>query len=170
MARLLLLFTVVPALELYLLIALGQWIGAPYTVGIILVTGGLGAWLAKREGLGVLRQLQAEAQQGIPPAQRLVEGLLVLVGGVLLITPGVVTDLCGFLLIMPWTRRWLAPRVQRWGVKRFLGPGGGSSDFTFTVGGRSATAPRAPDPHKSSPDHPPGPAHDGFSHPRPRDT
>lgn len=111
-ARLLLLFTVVPALELYLLIYIGQWLGAFETVLIILVTGGVGAFLAKREGLGVIRRLKEEALTGLPPGDRIVEGVLVLVGGVLLITPGVLTDLTGFLLIMPWSRRWLAPRVK----------------------------------------------------------
>jgi len=177
-ARLLLLFTVVPALELFLLIKLGQWIGALPTVGIILVTGGLGAWLAKREGLDVLRQLQQETQQGMPPAERLVEGLLVLVGGVLLITPGVVTDLTGFLLIMPWSRRWLAPRVGRWVVKRFLGAEGGLG-ATFTMGGSmgggmggsmGGTAPAEPRTREPLRRDEPGPAAgEIFHHPRPKE-
>lgn len=123
LARLLLLFTVVPALELYLLLQLGQWIGVWQTVGIILITGGLGAWFAKREGVSVLRQIQAELRQGIPPASRLIEGLLVLLGGAMLITPGVLTDLAGFALILPPTRRQIAKAVQA----RFAG--------SFQVGG-----------------------------------
>ncbi|RME26379.1 MAG: FxsA family protein, partial [Deltaproteobacteria bacterium] len=118
--RLLLLFTVVPAVELYLLIRIGQWIGAAQTVAIIIITGSIGAFLAKREGLGVIRQLQQDTLQGIPPGDRIVEGLLVLVGGAFLITPGVLTDLTGFLLIMPPSRRFLAPRIKAWVTRRLL--------------------------------------------------
>ena len=120
MLRLFLLFTLVPALELYLLIQLGQYMGALQTVLLIFVTGALGSFLAKREGLSVLRQIQQDAQRGIPPADQLVEGLLVLVGGVLLITPGVLTDLAGFALIAPWTRRALAPAIRQAVMKRFV--------------------------------------------------
>lgn len=112
MAKLLVAMTVIPAVELYLLLQLGRWMGPAETVALIVLTGLLGATLAKREGLGVLRQLAADAKQGIPPADRLVEGLLVLLGGVLLITPGVLTDLTGVLLMIGPTRRWLAPRVK----------------------------------------------------------
>lgn len=125
--RLILLFTVVPALELFLLLQLGAWLGPWQTFAIVVVTGTAGAWLAKREGLGVLTQLSQEARQGIPPGARLAEGALVLAGGLLLITPGVLTDLTGFLLIFPPTRRWLAPRVVQAVLSRVdvavLGPG-----------------------------------------------
>lgn len=117
--RLILLMTVVPAVELYLLMQLADLMGILETVVLILVTGSVGATLAKREGLGVLSQLQADLKKGLPPAERLVEGLLVLVGGTLLITPGVLTDVAGFALIFPFTRRWLAPRVKRWAAARF---------------------------------------------------
>ena len=116
--RLLIVMTVVPAVELYLLLQLGRWLGPLPTAGIILFTGALGAALAKREGLGVLRQLKEDARAGIPPASRLVEGLLVLLGGALLITPGVFTDLCGFLLIIPPTRRRIAVRVKDWAASK----------------------------------------------------
>ena len=153
--RLILLMTVVPALELYLLIQLGQWMGALQTVLLIMVTGSVGAVLAKREGLGVLAQLKAEAAKGIPPADRLVEGLLVIVGGVLLITPGVLTDLFGFLLILQPSRRFLAPRLKGWVAQRvvlFPGPGLGPKD----VWPEPASAESAP---------PPGRSHARFDHP-----
>ncbi len=120
-ARLLLLMTVVPALELYLLIHIGGLLGPAQTVLLIIVTGAAGAALAKREGIGVIRQLQQDTLSGLPPANRLVEGILVLVGGVLLITPGVLTDLLGFALIIPLTRRWLAPRVKDQVARRVTG-------------------------------------------------
>ncbi|HHO52957.1 MAG TPA: FxsA family protein [Deltaproteobacteria bacterium] len=116
--RLLLLFTVVPAVELFVLLQLGSWMGPTATFLLILITGLVGATLAKREGLGVLRELSAEMQGGLPSADRLTEGGLVLVGGLLLITPGVFTDLTGFALIFPLTRRWLAPRIRAWLASR----------------------------------------------------
>ena len=118
MARLLLLFTVVPAVELFLLLKLAETMGALETVLLILVTGGLGAWLAKREGLNVLVTLSQELSTGIPPAGRLAEGALVVAGGILLITPGVLTDLTGFALILPPTRRLLAPMLVRFIMAR----------------------------------------------------
>ncbi len=111
--RLILLFTVVPAVELFLLLQLGAWLGPTTTFLLILLTGLLGAFLAKREGLGVLRDLQGELNSGLPPGDRLMEGVLVVVGGLLLITPGVFTDLTGFLLIAPPTRRYIAPRALK---------------------------------------------------------
>lgn len=113
MWRLILLFTVVPAVELFVLLQLGSLLGPTPTFLIILLTGVAGAWLAKREGLGVLRSLQTELSRGLPPGDRLMEGALVVVGGLLLVTPGVFTDLTGFLLIAPWSRRWLAPRALK---------------------------------------------------------
>ncbi len=110
--RLFLLFTVVPALEFYLLIQLGQLLGAGATVALILLTGVVGASMARGQGLAVLQQIQTEAAQGFPSGDRLVEGLLILVGGVLLVTPGVLTDFFGLSLIAPPTRRFLAPRVK----------------------------------------------------------
>jgi UPF0716 protein FxsA len=121
MWKLFLVFTLIPAVEMILLLKLAEIMGAWETVGLILVTGLVGATLAKREGLTVLRQLAAEASQGLPPADRLVEGLMVLIGGVLLITPGVLTDLAGFFLIFPLTRRPLAPIIKRLVVSRLLG-------------------------------------------------
>ena len=113
MWKLLIAFTVIPAVELYLLIQLGQWMGAGATVAMIVVTGTLGAWLAKREGLSVLKTIKQEASKGFPSGDRLVEGLMVLIGGALLLTPGVMTDFFGFSLILPFTRRAAAPFIKR---------------------------------------------------------
>lgn len=112
-------FTVVPAVELYALFWIGSRIGATATVLLILLTGTLGASLAKVQGVAVLRQIASELGQGLPPATRLVEGLLVLIGAVLLITPGVFTDLTGLLLLVPPVRRALAPAILR-GVSRYF--------------------------------------------------
>lgn len=117
LGRLFLLFTLVPIVELWLLISLGQVIGAPLTVGLVLVTGAIGAWLAKKEGGRVLREWQGAVQRGELPREGLTSSLLVLIGGVLLVTPGVLSDIAGLTLLFPATRRRLAgviaERVQR---------------------------------------------------------
>lgn len=110
--RLFLLIAIVPALELYLLMKLGGAIGAGPTLLLILLTGVVGASLARREGLSVLQQLQQDLARGLPPAHRLIEGLLVFAGGLLLLAPGIVTDFVGLLLVFGPTRRLLAPRVS----------------------------------------------------------
>jgi UPF0716 protein FxsA len=113
------LMVIVPTVETWLLLQIGARIGPMPTLWLLLVAGAFGAHFAKREGTAVLRQLVADVQRGLPPAERLAEGALVLVGGVLLITPGVLTDLFGLLLIFPLTRRLLAPVALRWAVRRF---------------------------------------------------
>lgn len=111
-SRLLLLFILLPAIELALLIELGRRIGTAATLALIVVTGVLGASLARRQGLGVLRSLQEETAAGRLPASSLVDGALILVAGALLVTPGVLTDAFGFLCLVPAFRRWLE-RVAR---------------------------------------------------------
>ncbi len=112
MRWLLLLFVVVPLLELYLLLFVGSQIGFWPTVGIVLVTGALGATLAKREGMRVWHSYRESLAAGRLPDEGIVGGLLVLLGGVLLITPGMITDLAGFLLLLPRTRKLVADRVR----------------------------------------------------------
>ena len=113
MLKLLFLFTVVPTLELYLLFEIADRIGGIETIYLVILTGIIGAHLAKREGLGVLQQIQEDSINGVPPANKLVEGLMVLVGGILLITPGVMTDVFGLSLIVPFTRKLLVGIVKR---------------------------------------------------------
>lgn len=132
LARLFLLFTIVPLVELYFLIKIGNAIGALNTVLFILATAFLGAYLARLEGLRTLRQIQLNLSQGILPAEQLVDGLLIFAGGVLLITPGVITDFIALLLLIPFTRtylkRWLRRKFDRMagsGTARFRIHGGG---------------------------------------------
>jgi len=108
---LILLFTAVPLIELALLIKVGQYIGAGYTIAIVVVTGVTGAYLAKLQGLKVLARIQEDINQGRMPADRLFDGFLILCGGILLLTPGFITDIMGFLALMPFARELL---------KRFL--------------------------------------------------
>lgn len=118
-AKLLLLFTIVPLVETYVLIKVGQVIGPGYTVLLLLLDGLIGAWLAKREGFGIVPQIIAEIREGKPPGNKIVEALLILVGAVLLITPGFTTDIVGYVLLFPPTRRMLAPPTLRWLLKQF---------------------------------------------------
>lgn len=112
MRWLLLLFIVVPLVELYLLLALGSAIGLWPTVGMVLLTGAVGSVLAKREGLRVYRSCKDALAQGKLPDEGLVSGLLVLVGGVLLVAPGTLTDIVGLLLLIPYTRRFVVRRIR----------------------------------------------------------
>ncbi|BAB06881.1 membrane protein FxsA [Halalkalibacterium halodurans] len=101
---LLLLIIIVPAAEIALLILFGQAIGLWPTIGLILLTGVLGAWLAKREGLQTIRLAQLEVEQGRVPSDMLLDGICILIGGVVLLTPGFITDALGFFLLIPQTR------------------------------------------------------------------
>lgn len=149
-----LLFTVVPAVELFILVNLGQVIGATATVAIIVITGVLGAWLAKREGAAVIRQLGQDLKSGLPPASRVMEGVLVLVGAVLLVTPGILTDITGFSLIIPASRALIAPVVLRVLLKRL---GLDKIDMSATAAfqrGPAPQQPQAPSGDDSPFDHP----------------
>jgi UPF0716 protein FxsA len=90
--KLLVLFIAVPLVELYLLLLVGRVIGALYTILIVVLTGGLGGFLAKREGLAVLRRVRERLNAGERPGGELLDGAIILVAGALLITPGMVTD------------------------------------------------------------------------------
>jgi len=113
MGRLLLLFVVVPLVELMLLIEIGSRIGTAATLGLIVVTGVLGASLARWQGLGVLRAMQAESAAGKVPAGQIVDGVMILVAGAVLMTPGVLTDAFGFLCLVPAFRRIVKKQLMR---------------------------------------------------------
>ena len=114
MGRLFLLFTVIPLVELYLLIAVGRALGPGPTIALVLLTGALGAWFARLEGARVIRSWQeAMARQQIPK-DGVIDGFLIFVGGLLLITPGILTDIAGLSMVMPATRRLIADGVRRW--------------------------------------------------------
>ena len=102
--RLLLLFTLIPVLELALLIEIGQHLGVLPTVALVLATGALGAALARREGIHAFRRLRDNLGQGAFPGEEIFDGVLILAGGLLLLTPGILTDLLGFAALVPFTR------------------------------------------------------------------
>lgn len=105
LGKLMLLFILVPMVELALLIEVGRFLGTVNTIILVIVTGVLGAALAKFEGLRVMTDLQKDLMQMKMPADKLIEGVMVLVGGLLLLTPGILTDITGVLLILPISRR-----------------------------------------------------------------
>lgn len=121
--RLLLLFTVVPALELFLLIQLGRHVGFWPTAALVLGTGVVGAWLARREGLKVLRAVNTEMAEGRMPTDHLLDGLLILMAGAVLLTPGLLTDMAGFILLAPPGRRLVRSAVSRAISKRITTAG-----------------------------------------------
>lgn len=115
--RLLALFVLLPLVELVLLIQLGRWIGLLGTLALVIATGFLGAALARRQGLRAWVGIQRELRDGRMPAAAMLDGLLILIGGIVLLTPGLLTDLCGFALLLPPTRtvvkRYLRRRIER---------------------------------------------------------
>ena len=110
--RLILLFTVLPLMELYLLIQVGRYLGAPPTIMIVLITGIIGGLLARSQGLSVQRQISMDLQNGIIPTDSLIDGLFILIAGALLITPGMITDVFGFFLMVPGFRGWLKKKLK----------------------------------------------------------
>jgi len=111
MHYLLLLFIVMPILEIGVLIRVGGWLGLWPTLLIVVLTAVLGTWMLRQQSSATMMQAQSRLQAGELPAQQIFEGLLLLVGGILLLTPGFVTDAFGFTCLIPWSRRWLATQL-----------------------------------------------------------
>jgi len=113
---LLLLFLTIPLLEIYLLISVGEVIGAIWTVFMVVFTAVLGAMLLRAQGLSTLRRVQEASARGEIPALEMIEGLMLLVGGALLLTPGFFTDAIGFIcLITPLRHAVIKYWVRRYG-------------------------------------------------------
>jgi len=121
--KLFLLFLVVPIIEIYLLIKVGSLIGGLPTVAILLLISFLGAYLVRSQGFRIITQVREELARGRLPAAQMLDGALVLVGGILLMTPGFFTDFLGIFFLVPVTRRliklwiglWLQARLSRGG-------------------------------------------------------
>jgi len=113
---LILLFIGVPIIELTILIKIGQSIGLGYTLGLVIFTGILGAYLARWQGFVTLRKIQEDLSNARMPADRLFDGVLILCSGILLVTPGIITDLIGFIGLTPFSRnlvkRWLKRKIK----------------------------------------------------------
>jgi len=126
--KLLLLFTVVPTIELIILIGIGQLIGFWPTVALIVITGALGAILAKIAGISIISQIIGDLRSGVLPGRRMVDGVLILIAGVMLITPGILTDITGLLLLFPATRMFFREKVIKW-LRKKLQKGSFNVDF-----------------------------------------
>ncbi len=164
MGRLLLLFIALPAIELALLIQIGQRIGTGETIGLIVLTGIAGAAMARSQGLRVLSEVQERLGRGEVPADSLVDGLMILVASALLITPGVLTDVIGFLCLVPGVRRLVkrdvmrrlekAVREQKVQVRVHRAPGARPSSDPFGSERRpviDVTPPSGPSPRQGPP-------------------
>ncbi len=118
-ARLLVLFVVVPLVEFFILFELAKLTGFGTTVALVIATGVLGAWLAKRQGLSTLLKIQSEISEGRLPGQAMMDGAMILVAGALLLTPGILTDLFGFSLLTPPCRSFYRKMLlrARWTVQ-----------------------------------------------------
>lgn len=103
--KLLLLFILIPIVELFLLIEIGKMIGTLATLTVIVCTGILGAFLARRQGISVVNQIRNEIAIGRLPAAQLVDGVIILLAAAVLITPGVLTDIFGFVCLIPASRK-----------------------------------------------------------------
>jgi len=141
MGRILLAFILIPVVELYLLIEIGRYIGPLATIGLIIATGTLGAWLVRRQGLSVLNKIQTETASGRLPADAMVDGIIILIAGAVLLTPGVLTDLFGFACLIPTVRELVKARLKKRfeGRVQTFGQGGFTAGFGGAAprGGRS---------------------------------
>lgn len=116
-------FLVVPLLELYVILQVGQEIGPLWTVGLLILVSVVGTWLVRREGVRAWSKFRAALQAGRPPTTEVVDGALVLFGGALLLTPGFLTDILGLTLVFPPTRA-VVSRAVRARVRTRVGMGG----------------------------------------------
>jgi UPF0716 protein FxsA len=119
---LIVLFIVVPLVELYVIIQVGQAIGALPTIGLLLLDSLLGSWLLRAQGRSVWRRFREALAAGRPPARETVDGALVIVGGALMLAPGFITDAFGVLLLLPPTRAVVRRGLLRNALGRLFGP------------------------------------------------
>ncbi|PSQ63416.1 MAG: hypothetical protein BRD31_05530 [Bacteroidetes bacterium QH_2_64_26] len=150
LGRLILLFLLTPAIELALLIQVDRFIGFWPTIGLIIVTGIVGSHLARREGLSTWQRLNERLQRGDLPGAELADGVIILVAGALLITPGILTDVIGFVGLIPFTRRRIRGLAMRWFRRKMEK---GSMQVQFGVfGGWGPSSPNTPPNFSQGPD------------------
>lgn len=116
--KLFLAFTLIPFFEIYLLIKIGYYLGAFNTILVVLVTGLLGAYLAKLQGIKTMTTVRESLNRGELPAEQMLDALLIFVAGIVLLTPGFITDLAGIGILVPnirfWFKRWLRKKFDQW--------------------------------------------------------
>ena len=137
------LLLIIPVMEIAVFILVGNLIGLWPTLGLVVLTAIIGSFLLKRQGLSTLRRIQAETNAGRVPGRELVDGAMIMAAGILLLTPGLVTDTIGFLLFVPGIR----DRIRSFVAKRVvvMAKGGGSHGFGRGGGGQEWQRPRSPD-------------------------
>ena len=113
-------FLVVPITELAVIIQVGQWIGVAETIVVLILVSFVGAWLAKREGLAVLRRMRQQVNSGRVPAAELIDAFLILFAGALLLTPGFLTDCVAVALLLPPVRISVRRLLSRWFARRIV--------------------------------------------------
>jgi UPF0716 protein FxsA len=149
-------FVVVPLVEIFVLVQVGQVIGAWWTILLLIAASALGAWLIKREGSRSWAALREALQTGRMPARELADAGLILIGGTLMLTPGFVSDVVGILLILPVTRPIARRLLTRMVAARLVGPVAGPSGGQFG-GPFGSSGPQGPrDARRPGPD-PQGP-------------
>jgi UPF0716 protein FxsA len=116
--KLFLAFTLIPFCEIYLLIKIGNYLGAFNTILIVIVTGFLGAYLAKLQGIKTMMRVRESLNRGELPAEEMLDALLIFVAGIVLLTPGFITDVAGIGILVPntrsWFKRWLRKKFDQW--------------------------------------------------------
>jgi len=135
LTRLILLFVALPVLELWLLLQIGGRVGLWPTLALVFATGVVGATLARAQGMKVLLDFQKATAEGRMPGQAMLDGVSVLVGGAFLLTPGLLTDIFGFSLVIPFTRRLIQRHIQR-RVERAMQDGTLQATVISTIPGR----------------------------------
>ena len=125
--KLFLAFTIIPVSEIYILIAIGGQIGILPSIGLVILTGIVGASLARSQGLQTLGRIRDSFQQGVVPGEELLNALLIAIAGIVLLTPGFLTDAAGLFLLIPATRtlcrEWLKRRIELVYAQRNAGDG-----------------------------------------------
>ena len=111
--KLFLAFTIIPIIEIYLLIEIGSIFGALTAVILVILTGFLGAFLARMQGLQTLYRIQESLSEGRMPSGELLDALLIVIAGLVLLTPGFLTDSAGFLLLLTTIRKYIISWLQR---------------------------------------------------------
>jgi len=139
-----LLFVAVPILEIALLIKVGSFIGVWLTIGIVIFTAALGSWLLRNQGIATMTTARSRLNSGELPATELIEGFILVVGGVLLLTPGFVTDLFGFACLLPPTRKYMASRVARSATVVGMSAGSAASSSDAGPSQQPGSRPRSP--------------------------
>jgi UPF0716 protein FxsA len=115
---LVLLFLVVPLVELYVIIQVGQAFGALNTIALLIIISAVGGWLVKREGMSVWRRFQTQVESGQVPGREIADGVMILFAGALLMSPGFLTDLLGISLLLPPVRAVVRTAVMRRAERR----------------------------------------------------